>query len=76
MLVLGDGECSDGDSDKEARGNRKMLYVAPRLVRAVETLVRLGNSLTDQSQTLLVNGPASIKALSIVKQNIYESLSR
>jgi hypothetical protein len=77
-LLLGDGECSDGDSDsdKEARGNRKMLYVAPQVVRAVETLVRLGNSLTDQSQTLLVNGPVSIKALSIVKQNIYESLSR
>jgi hypothetical protein len=77
-LLLGDGECGfgAGDSDKDDREERTVLYVEPQVIKAVETLVHLGNSLADQSQRLCIDGPASVKALSIVKQNIYESLSR
>jgi hypothetical protein len=77
-LLLGDGECGfgAGDSDKDDREERTVLYVEPQVDRAVETLVHLGNSLTEQSQSLVIDGSANIKALSMVKQNIYESLSR
>lgn len=77
-LLLGDGECGFGadDSDKDDLEERTVLYVEPQVVRAVETLVHLGNSLTDQSQSLCIDDPANIKTLSIVKQNIYEALSR
>lgn len=76
VLLLGDGECNQDDSDQDGLDDFTLLSVSPQVSRAIETLIRLGNALGDQSQTYFDGNPASIMVLSIVKRNIYESLSR
>lgn len=72
VLLLGDGECSDTDSDEEVAIASSELGVSPQVSDAVSTLILLGNSdlLSPKGQSSLDN-----EIIYHIRCNICKSLS-